>query len=1673
MDKCKYYLTDKGVTLTFNSDAELTDYIRSTLNTIEIVSETYDKPWKDNPLKINKATSYALKEKVNERFELVKDLEEGYYSIHFKTSNKGSLTSEEKQLLINKIASELKIGDKLSTYGDITKGAISGINRFLEEGFEKTSEIRQVTMDGKKFSIPILIKTSDTISKTVIKYSKVDSGQLTKAEQVLKHINQNNPLVDFNSSTFFSAYDFLKEKYDISGNGVEEYLSPDLNEENYIEKESLRLIKDNPEFKAKADIDKDAAIKEAKIFLKEELKIDKRMEDVSIAASKVIRNIISDGNGIITLKTVEPLLRAIAKYNDYEYTPGLYKKEQQDNIINIFKKWYEQNIQDSGYIYKAGLMLSKQQPIKSKSGVSSFLTYLAIDKNGIPNLVNVKVSRNYFNNWHSAKKLNAYYHLGLNKQILDGMLPDDINTDISLLQVLPIITPLDENGKINIDSVIISNPQEQQNRELSTKIQQNLQKLLPNPIKANTEESLKLIEKNSIILKSMFGKYEFRTKLLKANAEKEAQKRIDIATANKSTKLKFYDTLSRKDIEEPNTPQGRENFKERILKYFEKYNENQHSATLEVMKQVRDKKYQSEEFKRIFERYNSPNWELISNRPELVNSGILLFRNNLTLTIEAVGLTINQLDQVNKLGFGTTIVGKFDKDSIKKSDSNVWDASNAHIEGIKVMTVLNSIPDIIKKYTINKILIYDIGSNQADWINTDSAIHNFGILVNRINKDLDIKNNFSGYSPVLKMTPKITSLKSELLEALNSFKFTNENEELRSTILNTKIEDLSNNKLRLDWFLKLRDHLYKIHPELTKIRKDKISDFSNPVMMLNLFISIGISYYSGINSDFDFDVPQYGIRIGDFTHILKTWVTGQAPKYDSQGNKLVGLLQGQLFNTTDALPSNYMTRLHDLISLAQNKITSDYNKIKNIVTKTTREMYEELGRSDLERLVIGNAEKFHEVFFEKDGTKISTDFKLKNPWSDSSELDPLQRKYLKRYVYFLYLYSKNSNTDLDTFEKFEKSEELKTMLSDETINKVLTVPLVRKQSLGRLKTITSEGLWKYLGNTWDSMLNQLDIRDMTGEENELEQKIGAFNSINGFGKMYNRFDSQESKEFRDYLINNKGVNEFEVNLDTLVLKYAFENLRESYFNEVLPKLDASLEVMKFYGWQSGKSEETEKALENFFDQIKISIFNVSPVKGKENEQFFSLVRSAQKATSVMVLALRPVTAIKELIVGTIKNTSYAWSKIYGDDSFDGKDLAEAYQLLTTSKEDFSLIWELNDEYRIANRDMNQIVDKTKVDRHGLNFFSNLMYWSNTAPDYVNRMALFLAKMIKDGVYSAHSLQDGNLVYDVTKDERYSYYLSKRKTYGLKFTGTDNKYDTQRSLYLTKIKAFNENIISKNEKVLTEEDLLPSAYTQEEKESIKTFTELAYGYYDHERSPLIKHLPMGIMFGQFMTFWPAKVKYYFGGVDVNSKRGKFAQKYREENGKKIYYFVKFESDENGEEYRYEVPESELSANDPRIPAYGWIGDPHEGLMYSLGLTVRALLHPEESISDLSDTTIRNSKLMIHDLLVAMMAMLLGILLFSEKTGEFDSKKTTNWRELSQYEKLATKIMLRSTNEFNPFKTFTDLNSTPAFITNMRETAQDFKKLFEGDQDVMRFFSNTFNFLEVIPNPSLRN
>lgn len=114
--------------------------------------------WKDNPTKENKATYINIKgTPSNQEFQIKKDIEDGFYSVHFKTEQ-GKLTKEQIQTLVDAIASQIPIGGKLSTWGEITKGGISGLNRFLNNGFKKVGERKIKDKEGSPIVIPILEK---------------------------------------------------------------------------------------------------------------------------------------------------------------------------------------------------------------------------------------------------------------------------------------------------------------------------------------------------------------------------------------------------------------------------------------------------------------------------------------------------------------------------------------------------------------------------------------------------------------------------------------------------------------------------------------------------------------------------------------------------------------------------------------------------------------------------------------------------------------------------------------------------------------------------------------------------------------------------------------------------------------------------------------------------------------------------------------------------------------------------------------------------------------------------------------------------------------------------------------------------------------------------------------------------------------------------------------------------------------------------------------------------------------------------------------------------------------------------------------------------------------------------------------------------------------------------
>ena len=112
---------------------------------------------------------------------------------------------------------------------------------------------------------------------------------------------------------------------------------------------------------------------------------------------------------------------------------------------------------------------------------------------------------------------------------------------------------------------------------------------------------------------------------------------------------------------------------------------------------------------------------------------------------------------------------------------------------------------------------------------------------------------------------------------------------------------------------------------------------------------------------------------------------------------------------------------------------------------------------------------------------------------------------------------------------------------------------------------------------------------------------------------------------------------------------------------------------------------------------------------------------------------------------------------------------------------------------------------------------------------MNRMTLFVAKMLQDGVWEAMFIdEEGNLKYDWKLDERFSYYAK----YKDKGNAPDmKKFLEQKGAYYSAIMEYNQEHTSNPLNTQDPEVALPDPYTNAYVESIKNVGHSIYGSYD--------------------------------------------------------------------------------------------------------------------------------------------------------------------------------------------------------------------------------------------------
>jgi hypothetical protein len=181
----------------------------------------------------------------------------------------------------------------------------------------------------------------------------------------------------------------------------------------------------------------------------------------------------------------------------------------------------------------------------------------------------------------------------------------------------------------------------------------------------------------------------------------------------------------------------------------------------------------------------------------------------------------------------------------------------------------------------------------------------------------------------------------------------------------------------------------------------------------------------------------------------------------------------------------------------------------------------------------------------------------------------------------------------------------------------------------------------------------------------------------------------------------------------------------------------------------------------------------------------------------------------------------------------------------------------NYTYGINDMDTNQLAQKMSQDNVGIYNLSDLSMRMASRPDYYNRSLMFVSRMMADGCFEAHTMENGQLKYDWTKDKRFAIFAKGEVTHP--------DYKKQKGFYYEVCRQFiREGAMDPKDLNLENPKPLPRAYTVQEAESIKALADRMYGYYSHEKKSLIQSFSLGALFFQMNTFWSAIKNQWISG-----------------------------------------------------------------------------------------------------------------------------------------------------------------------------------------------------------------
>lgn len=816
------------------------------------------------------------------------------------------------------------------------------------------------------------------------------------------------------------------------------------------------------------------------------------------------------------------------------------------------------------------------------------------------------------------------------------------------------------------------------------------------------------------------------------------------------------------------------------------------------------------------------NWTIID---DLIDYNIVLIKNRLTDQLDVIVLSPYHTNAKIDFHKGTnTILGRYRRDI---SVPGVMRNTYGNLETLRGILLLNQwLPKMDANTRLGDIKVLShLGSFQSMSISdiTKNQLPKILEVVKEENSDLVINNNFKNLDESRFFDP-IESVINQFNRITRGY-----TSEEKAQFADGKFQDLFNAVEEEDKTAKIvaLKNLLKYLGELPQMRDlspEQIiriahsRDYNSNNCRLYLNIERALHYHQGTMPKYEDKLNGIDAKASTTTHV---------------GSENIRVITENAAITFNAI-SDSVERWH---SEHLRGFIRDFQKAK--------------GYSVERNALIGDELSIYKNLYELDDQGQKT-MRFKNPFTDPS-LNEAEKTFLKKTLWSFYLI-RNNFTDVKKLEG-PNSEEFQKFVFNHA--DMLWVPLCRADSSTKTYQNFQKETWKGRFKRMVQVFKDPERAYYEFVERLSEREKQLYESDREHLRISNPFSIGSDFKTREAYIQEEGLEFFETNVDNLLVNYLYQHIKTEKLKDYLTMTKAFLVEMELMGDAAGKGNKFKEQLDYIQQFLTVNVYGGS-IKEEFGRAITGLLTPLRTQATLINLGGNIVSFFRDIFQGFQENYIRTITKL--NSNIETKYLNEAYAYVIThgitNTMNIDMLSKLQTKYRLSNIDLASS-ESLKLGRGGIINYRNWAYATLRRPDFLNRMTLFVARCMQDGVWDAYSINNDQLVYDWKKDKRFKALIDG--------TSQDSAaYKEAKALYMSKIREWNEEHPEHQLPYSPEsaEEGLPTPYSNKEILAIKGLADNIYGAYDKMHKSMMEHTTIMWFFGMYTTWMNGIYSNYF-------------------------------------------------------------------------------------------------------------------------------------------------------------------------------------------------------------------